>query len=197
VQPTITTARGSTFIPVSIELTMDWAGIQNELMKLLSDGRDILDSTKFLSGTGTSEPVGVFGTGGLTTTQRIQSATTATLAIADAYSLRQELSATRFWANATFVGHPVTWDAIWRLVGQGNTTEPLPFAQGRGGPFVGTPKAEWSAMSTATTSTGAKMLLLADWSGYVIADRIGAQVEVVQHLFGSANRYPIGARGFF
>lgn len=41
------------------------------------------------------------------------------------------------------------------------------------------------------------MLLLGDFSSYVIGDRIGAQVEIVQHLFGSANRYPIGARGFF
>ncbi len=196
-QPTITTAKGQTFIPVSIELTQDWAGIQSELMKLLSDGRDILDSTKFLSGGGSNEPVGVFGTGGLTTTQRIQSATTATLAIADAYSLREGLAATRFFANATFVGHPTVWDTVFRFVGGGNTTEPQPFTQGRGGPFVGTPKAEWNAMSTATTSTGAKMLLLADWSGYVIADRIGAQVEVIQHLFGAANRFPIGARGFY
>jgi HK97 family phage major capsid protein len=197
VQPTITVARGTTFIPVSIELTQDWGSIEGELMKLLSDGRDILDSTKMLSGSGTNEPVGIFGTGGLTTTQRIQSATTATLAIADAYSLRQGLSATRFWANATFVGHPTTWDAVWRLVGQGNTTEPLPFNNGRGGDFVGTNKREWSAMSTLTTTTGAKMLLLGDWSGYVIADRIGATVEVIPHLFGAANRYPIGARGFF
>jgi HK97 family phage major capsid protein len=197
VQPTITVARGTTFIPVSIELTQDWGSIEGELMKLLSDGRDILDSTKMLSGSGTNEPVGIFGTGGLTTTQRIQSATTATLAIADAYSLRQALSATRFWANATFVGHPTVWDAVWRLVGQGNTTEPLPFNNGRGGDFVGTNKREWSAMSTLTTTTGAKMLLLGDFSGYVIADRIGAQVEVINHLFGSANRYPIGARGFF
>lgn len=197
VQPTITVARGSTFIPVSFEIYQDWGGLQQELLMLLADGRAILDSTKFLSGTGANEPVGIFGTGGLTTTQRIQSATTATLAIADAYSLRQGLSATRFWANATFVGHPTTWDAVWRLVGQGNTTEPLPFSNGRGGDFVGTPKREWSAMSTATTTTGAKMLILGDWSGFVIADRIGSQVEIAPMLFGASNRFPTGERGFF
>jgi HK97 family phage major capsid protein len=198
VQPTITAQKGQSFIPFSIEIGQDWGGMQNELLKLLADGRAILDATKFLSGTGTAEPVGIFAaTGGLTTTQRIQSATTATLAIADVYALREGLAATRFFANAAFAAHPTVFDTMYRFVGGGNTTEPLPMPQGRGGPLVGAPKAEWSAMSTATTTTGAKMAVLADWSGYVIADRIGAQIELIPHLFGAANRFPTGERGFY
>jgi HK97 family phage major capsid protein len=198
VQPIVTAQKGVEFIPFSIEIGQDWNGLQNELLKLLADGRDILDATKFLTGTASNEPQGLFsGAGGLQTAQRIQSATTATLAIGDAYLLREGLSATRFWAHATFAAHPTVWDVLYRTVGGGNTTEPQPFTQGRGGPFVGTPKIEWSTMSTATTTTGAKIAILADWSGFVIADRIGAQIELVPHLFGAANRFPTGERGFY
>jgi HK97 family phage major capsid protein len=165
---------------------------------LLADGRDILDATKFLTGTGTNEPQGVFsGTGGLQTAQRTQTATTSTTVIGDLYTVRQALNATRFWANATFVAHPTGWDIFYRYVAEASTTDPLPFTQGRGGPFLGTPKLEWSTMSSATTVTGSKVAIVGDWSGYVIADRIGAQIELIPHLFGAANRYPTGERGFY
>jgi HK97 family phage major capsid protein len=196
-QPVATTQKGQSFIPFSIEIGQDWSGLQEQLLKLLADGRDILDNTKFLSGTGTAEPVGLFASsGGLTTSQRIQTALTGTFGISDSYGLREGLAGSRFFANANFMAHPTTFDAMYRMVGGGNTTEPLPMPQGRGGPYVGSPKLEWNAMATGTT-TGTKIVILGDWSGYVIADRIGAQVELVSHLFGSASRYPIGARGLY
>src|ERR1700719_3087064 len=157
-------------------------------LKLLSDGRDILDATQFLSGTGTSSPVGIFAaSGGLTTTQRIQTATTATTVIGDLYAVKAALAQTRFWPNAVFAAHPSTWDTLYRTVGGGSTTEPLPFYGGRGGPFLGQDKVEWSTMATTTTVTGTKIVVVADWSGYVIADRIGSQVELIPHIFGAAN----------
>jgi HK97 family phage major capsid protein len=172
--------------------------LQQELLKLLSDGRDILDATKFLSGTGTNEPVGIFAaSGGLTTTQRIQTATTATTAIGDLYALKAALASTRFWTKATFAANPTVWDTFFRFVGGGNTTEPEPFTNGRGGAFLGTPKIEWSPMATATTVTGTKIAVVGDWSGYVIGDRIGSQVELIQHVFGAASRYPTGQRGVY
>ncbi len=197
-QPIAVTQKGQSFVPFSIEVGADYPGLQNELLKLLADGRAILDSTKMLSGLASAnEPVGILAsTGGLTTSQRVQTAVTGTFGISDAYALREGLAATRFFQNAVFMAHPTTMDAAYRLVGGGSTTEPLPMPQGRSGPFVGTPQYGWNAMATGTT-TGTKILILGDWSGYVVADRIGAQVELVSHLFGSASRFPIGARGLY
>jgi len=196
-QPIAVTQKGQSFIPFSIEIGADYPGLQADLLRLLADGRDILDSTKFLSGSGTNEPIGIFAaSGGLTTSQRVQTAVTGTFGISDSYALREGLAATRFFANANFMAHPTTFDAMYRMVGGGSTTEPLPMPQGRGGPYVGSPKLEWNAMATGTT-TGTKIVILGDWSGYVVADRIGAQVELVSHLFGSASRFPIGARGLY
>jgi hypothetical protein len=74
----------------------DWDSIVTELGRLLADGRDALDTTKILTGTGTNEPVGILnigGTGGLTTTQRVQTAGAGTIAIGDVYALKRYISA--------------------------------------------------------------------------------------------------------
>jgi HK97 family phage major capsid protein len=40
------------------------------------------------------------------------------------------------------------------------------------------------------------LLVLGDWSQFLICDRIGTQVELVPHVLG-ANRRPSGQRGFY
>ena len=103
----------------------------------------------------------------------------------------------RFLATATFAAAPATWDATYRFVAQGSTTEPRQFSDGdRGGDFLGRPKIEWSTMATGAT-TGTKLIIVGDFSGYVIVDRIGATIEMVPLLFGASNRYPTGQRGAY
>jgi HK97 family phage major capsid protein len=41
------------------------------------------------------------------------------------------------------------------------------------------------------------MAIIGDFSNYVIADRMGMQVETIPHLFGTPNNRPTGNRGFF
>jgi HK97 family phage major capsid protein len=192
-QPAITTQRGSAFVPFSIELGQDWGSLQDELLTLIRDARDVLDTTKFLSGSGTNEPKGILTT--LTTTQRVQTNTTATYAVGDPWLLKAQLPA-RFVSNTTFAANPATWDTTFRFVG-GNSTEPLQFEGGRGGNFLGRPKVEWSTMATGTT-TGTKLIIGGDFrAGFTIVDRIGMTAELIPHLFGATNRLPTGQRGLF
>ena len=52
-------------------------------------------------------------------------------------------------------------------------------------------------MATALTS-GSKLAVFGDLkTGYTIGDRLGLQLEIVPHLFGSGNRFPTGQRGAF
>jgi HK97 family phage major capsid protein len=191
-QPTITTAMGRAFVPFSIEVGMDWAGIQQELATLISDGRDVLDSTMFYSGTGTDQPAGVRT--GLAVGQRVQTDVAATFDVDDAYDIKGQLPA-RFMPNATWIAHPTKWDSIFRFTPSGSTTEPQALPT-REGPFIGRPKVEWTAVPTALT-TGTTQLLYGDFrAGFRIADRLGMTVEVVNHLFG-ASRRPTGERGLF
>jgi HK97 family phage major capsid protein len=190
-QPTILTEMARAFVPFSIEVGQDWGSLQTELLTLIADARDVLDATKFYSGTGTDEPNGVIT--GLTTTQRVQTAGAGAFALGDVYSLKQAVPA-RFFPNASFAWHPNRIDTIYRFVG-GNSTEP-PVLPTRDGPLLGKPNDEWSAIPTAST-TGTKIGLCGDFNaGYTIVDRIGMQAELVPHLFGASQR-PTGQRGIF
>jgi HK97 family phage major capsid protein len=71
-QPVIDCAMWRCFVPFSIELGQDWGTLQGELTRLISDARDVLDATQFLTGSGTDSPAGVLT--GLTTSQRVQTA---------------------------------------------------------------------------------------------------------------------------
>jgi HK97 family phage major capsid protein len=200
VQPSITTQRGNAFIPVSYEVLMDWPQDQlvEELSNLLDESKNNLDSAKWLTGTGTNEPGGILNigsTGGLTTTQRLQTTTTAVTAIGDIYALKQLIGSTKFAQNATWVANGTTFDIIYRFVASGSTSEPQIFFQGRQGPLLGKPIVEWSNMSTATTTTGSKIVIFGDWSGFTVVDRLGSTVEIVPQLFGATNRFPTGQRG--
>jgi HK97 family phage major capsid protein len=119
----------------------------------------------------------------------------AVTAIADIYSLKQAVPA-RYLNDAVFAAHPPVWDIVYRFTG-GNSAEPLLLAD-RGGQLLGHDKFEWSTMSTGTTTTGQKIMLAGSFKdGMVIADRIGATLEIVPHIFGATNRFPIGARGLY
>jgi HK97 family phage major capsid protein len=194
-QPVADTARGQAFIPFSIEVGQDWSSLAEEMGRLLRDGRDQVDATQMLTGNGSNAPIGVLAigtSGSLTTTQRQQTAGTASFAVADVYSVMQALPA-RFRPDAAVVGHPSTFDTVYRFVGGGSTEPPL--LPTREGPLLGVPKAEWSTMDTGTTSAK-RLLVVGDWKNYLIADRIGASIELIPHLFGGSGR-PTGQRGFY
>jgi HK97 family phage major capsid protein len=202
VQPDIFAEKAQMFVPFSIELEQDWSTLHTQLKKLFSDAKDILEATKFLSGLGHGnsppEPVGILSvgtTGALTTTQRVQTATVATYAAADPWSLKAAIPA-RWIPSAVWFGAPGTWDTTWQFVAAGSTTQARQFDEGRGGPFLGRPKYEWTTMATGST-TGTKLLLVGDPSTYLIVDRIGMNVELAPLLLGPANRYPTGQRGLY
>jgi HK97 family phage major capsid protein len=198
VAPRISTQQGRAFVQYTIEASQDDASLQSQMEQLINDARNVLDATKFLTGTGTNEPSGILnigGTNGLTTTQRVLTATTAAYAVADPWSLKAALPP-RFINSATFAAAPGTFDTTFRFVG-GNSTEPYQFADGdRGGDFLGRTKVEWSTMATGTT-TGTKLIIGGDFrTGYKIVDRVGMSAEVIPHMLGS-NRLPLGVRGLY
>ena len=202
VQPDIFAEKAQMFVPFSIELEQDWPTLQTQLQKLFSDAKDILEATKFLSGLGHGnnppEPVGIFSigtTGALTTTQRVQTATAATYAAADPWTLKAAIPP-RWIPSAVWFAAPGTWDTTWQFVAAGSTTQARQFDAGRGDGFMGRPKYEWTTMATGST-TGTKLMLVGDPSTYLIVDRIGMQVELAPLLLGATNRYPTGQRGLY
>jgi HK97 family phage major capsid protein len=68
-QPTINAAQWRAFIPFSIEAGQDWADLENELVRLVADGRDVNDASQFYSGSGTNAPQGLLT--GLSVSQQV------------------------------------------------------------------------------------------------------------------------------
>jgi hypothetical protein len=52
---------------------------------------------------------------------------------------------------------------------------------------------EWSLGADEPHDHGSATSDLGDWSGFTIVDRLGAQIELIPHLFGATNRFPTGA----
>jgi len=189
-QPTVTANRVSAFIPFTFEIDQDWTSMRNEMSKLISDGKDDLESAAFISGTGVGQPEGIVAAlaGGASI---VPTAAVGTFAAADIYALLEALPP-RFRPRAAFLANL----SILNLIAQEETTNGARlFPSIDDGQLLRKRAYEASAMD-GTTTPGDQILLAGDFRHYLIADRIGMSVEVIPHLFGAAGR-PTGQRGIY
>lgn len=210
-QPDMFVERAQAFVPYSIEIGMDWNGLQAGLAKLIADAKDVLEGNKFTlgAGHGSNEPSGLL-TG---STTGITTAGSASFAIADLYALEEALPP-RFRPLAQFFGNRHVYNLIRQFGQNANQNLWMPIVGADGGPLsvglrntgaggngnlgqrlLGYGANEVSDMVT-TLTTGSKVLALGDPNYYLIVDRIGMTVETIPHLFGS-NRRPTGQRGMY
>jgi HK97 family phage major capsid protein len=204
-QPTIATSKAHCFVPFSIESGQDWTGMDSALARLIADAKDDEEATAFASGNGTPpNPFGVL-TGATGTTA---ASTGLTITAANLYSLEGAL-APRFRPRAQFVANRAMYNIIraldtaggaqmWLRIGELLPNNPASDGgQGNTGlRLLGYPVNELSTMS-ATVVNATKIMLLGDFSYFKIIDRVGMTVELIPHLFGATNRFPVGQRGFY
>jgi len=194
-QPTVSTERAHAFVPFSIEIGMDWGSIQDDLTELFRDAKDVLESSKFVSGTGTNEPFGVM-TG---TTTTVAAATGLTVTLANLYSLknalppryRQNTGSTAFLANVAILDRFRQFDTV----GSSAAIWVDSLQDGLASRLLGYPVYEASDI-TGTITNGTKIAVFGDFSRYLIVDRVGLTVDFIPHLFGS-NQRPTGQRGLY
>lgn len=210
-QPDLFVERAQAFVPYSIEIGMDWAGLQSGMAKLIQDAKDVLEGNKFTlgAGHGSNEPQGLIT--GASDTQLTGGS--AAFAVGDLYLLEEALPP-RFRPLAQFFGNRHVYnlvrqfgvaasEALWQTLFSTNGgplaqgLDNRPFEQGgnMGQKLLGYPANEVSDMTTALT-TGSSVLALGDPNYYLIVDRIGMTIELIPHLFG-ANRRPTGQRGLY
>ncbi|MDP9145908.1 MAG: phage major capsid protein [Actinomycetota bacterium] len=194
-QPVISTEKAQAFVPFSIEIDMDWAGMRSEMSTLLQESKDDLEAVKFTLGSGTNEPFGVIV--GATTT--VTATTPQTTDAEDFYRLTAALPE-RYQPRAVILANRGIYNLIRQFVltGQSNPWKDIDEAtvtDGRAGTFLGYPAYMNSAMD-ATPATNNEFAIIGDFSRYVIVDRVGLNVEIIPHLLG-ANRRPTGERGLY
>lgn len=196
VQPSLNVEKAQAFIPFSIEIGQDWGSFASEMGRLFADAKDNLENSKFHAGLGhgSNEPQGLIAAGGATAA--ISSATTAVFAIADLYSLEAALSP-RFRASAQFVGNKAAYQKIRQFDTSGGAGLWVQLPAAEPGVLLGYPAHEWSAYSSAVTTSGATLMTFGDFSKFLIVDKIGMDVELIPHLFATANNRPSGQRGLY
>lgn len=200
-QPTVRPTRVDVFVPFSVELQEDWGSLQTELARLIQDAKDVEEATSFVTGNGTApNPEGLI-TNLVANTAITKTAATATFASTDLDLVEEALGA-RFRARAQWVGNRATYNAIRHFATNNGPDLWVRIAEGlqaggnTGQTILGYAANESSAMDTGVTTSGKNLLVLGDFQYFAIVDRIGMQVELVQHLFGTDQR-PTGQRGFY
>ena len=196
-QPEVTVTRVDVFIPFSIELEQDWGAMQTELARMIQDAKDVEEAESFTIGTGVDpNPPGLL-TGA---TETVTAGGVASFSSTDLDDMETALGP-RFQQRAQWVGNRSIYNLtrhfatnngpdLWIRIAEG-----LEHGGNTGRTLLGYRANEASAMP-ATHATADKFLVLGDFSYFLIVDRIGMAIELVQHLFG-ANRRPTGERGFF
>jgi HK97 family phage major capsid protein len=204
-QPTIVCSKVHAFVPFSIESQQDWGALEANLSRLFSDAKDDEEATSFATGNGTPpNPFGVL-TGATGTTP---AAAGLTITAANLYALEAAL-APRFRPRAQWVANRAMYNIIraldtaggaqlWLRIGEliGNAPASSGGNGNTGLRLLGYAVNELSTMS-ATVTNAVKIMVLGDFSMFKIIDRVGMTVELVPHVFGATNRYPIGQRGLY
>lgn len=196
-QPTITCYKGQVFVPFSVEIGGDWAGIEAELRSEFMVAKDNLEGNAFAVGTGSSQPVGITKAldGG---SSEIAPTTAETFALADVYKVESALEA-RYRANASWIANKVVYNAVRQFDTGGGNGLWERLGAGQPAQLLGYNAYECSDMDGVLPDAAATadnfLMVLGDFRNYVIVDRVGMSVELVPHLFHTSNNLPKGQRG--
>jgi HK97 family phage major capsid protein len=198
-QATVVSHKASAFVPFSVEIEGDWAGLASEMSELFIFAKDELETTAFATGAGTADnPYGLLtdlfaasGTVGVLPTTDGQFGAVDVRAVFGALGPRYRSKST-FMSSIDVQNEVRGLDTAGGLSNQTvSLTEPYSFA------ILGRPYYENSGFPAFTGTTGASnILVVGDFNNYVVFDRVGSRVEFVPHLMGSNGR-PSGSRGLY
>ncbi len=195
---TITCYKAQAFVMASIEAFQDIAGLQGDVLSLFADAKDRLEGAAFMTGSGSSQPFGLFTVINASSSLKTTSTTAATIGEVDLHALFRALPQ-RWRGRSTFVANPLYTLAVKRLGTavsssySGDLTMPVSER------WLGRPVIESDdAPTTQTTTALDQQIVVADLSAFTIVDKPGGfSVEYVPMLFNTANNLPDGRRGWY
>lgn len=197
-QPSIPNYMARGFIPISIEASMDAANVAQEVGLLLAGGKQDLEGTKFITGSGSGEPTGIVTA--LTGTSSVVNALADdTFAIADVRNLQGQLPA-RYRPNASWLANNLIYNLVRGFDTYGGGSFWGDQIGDRPPTLMNRPVYEAEAMDGTITTSGSVhnyAMIFGDLSNFVITDRLGMAVEFIPTLFSTSNNRPSGQRGWF
>jgi HK97 family phage major capsid protein len=196
-QPSVPVHMARGFIPYSIELGMDYPAFASEMGRLLNSGYQDLLANKLAVGSGSGEPTGVFtAVTGASVTVSVTTAGTFDGAQLDKVyaGLEERFRSTSTWFMSVDVENRI------RAFSAGDNYNRFTVDQTAGGLMVLNGRqvvlSDYAPSYAGVTTGAGNILVLGDFSNFLVAQRVGMTVELVPHLFGASQR-PTGQRGWF
>jgi HK97 family phage major capsid protein len=197
-QPTIPvyTARG--FIPYSIEVGSDYPAFAAEMRRLLDQGYIDLVASQTITGSGSSSPTGIFTALDANTNVEVVVGTDGAFSAPDVLKVWKSLPE-RYRGNATWLMNVDVENEVRSFAdGSAQAYYTVDLAAGGIGTLFGRPIRTTDYAPEFTGTTGAaNILVVGDFSNFVVAQRAGMSVELIPHLFATGNNRPSGQRGWF
>jgi len=197
-QPTVPvyTARG--FIPYSIEVGQDYPAFAAEMRRLLDQGYIDLVANGTINGTGSSQPTGIFTALDANTNVEVVVTTDGTFSATDLLKVWKSLPE-RYRANATWIMNTDVENEVRSFAaGADSAYYTVDLSAGGIGTLFGRPIRTTDYAPEFTGTTGAaNILVVGDFSNFLVAQRAGMSVELIPHLFATGNNRPSGQRGWF
>lgn len=193
--PSVTAAKLTAFVTASYEIFED-SMLQAQLPGLIAESMGYAEADAFITGSGSGAPKGIItclsGTAGVTVTATTRG-TFDTGSAVDVFALLNAIPS-RYEDGATWVANKATFNKIKQMsTGSNGSYFWSDFNAGIGSPLLGSPILQSSAFSSATTS-GTKLIVLGDFSQFLIYDRLGTTVEFIQNVV-NGDGLPTGTRG--
>ena len=184
-------------IVVSIEVSMDYPSFAEDLAASFMDAKDTLEAAAFATGSGSGEPNGIVTAVAAVTASRVAATTNNSYALEDVYATIEDLPA-RHRPGASWAASLPIINLTRQFATSSNYATFLTDLTGDSpAKLLGKPLYEVSNMDAAITTGDDDILLVGDFSRYVIVDRVGMSIEFIPHLFATANNLPSGQRGYF
>lgn len=198
-QPTVTPTRVQGFVPFSFEIDQDWSQMRAELATMFAEAKDTEESAAFITGSGVDpNPEGVITGVAANAGSLVGLATPGTFTIGDLYKPVDALPP-RHTTNASWLASKGIYNRVRQLDTSGGANLWARISDGRPSRLVDFPVYEASTMVSGSdiTTANTRLLLLGDFKKFLIVDRIGMSVELIPHLFHTANNRPSGQRGMY
>lgn len=200
-QPNVPVHMAKGYIPFSIEVGMDYPNFAREMDTLLREGWHELNADKLTIGSGTNEPTGIVTALDANTNVEVTPTTDGAFGAVDLYKLwdalpikyRRRPAERVGWMSSTDVQNEVR--NFGTTVGSNFTVdltdEDIPRLFNRRYYLN-------DYMADFTGTTGASnLLIVGDWKNYLVAQRAGMQIELMQHVVDVTNNRPTGQRAWF
>ena len=197
--PIVTAGHLTAWVPASWEFFQDAPQVA-DLPGLIGEAMAFAESTAFVSGSGTSSPLGVVtaisATGASTVTATTRGSFTSAsskdvFAVVNAVASRYENTSSWIANKATFNTIRQMSSAGYGSLFWGNLTNDV--APNPAYPLLGSPTYNSSDV-LSTTTTGTVLAVLGDFSKYFILDVLGTTVERIDNIVNSSG-IPTGQRG--